>query len=211
MFAGLAALLLLGGCGDAPSSDPSPDAAAADAAPAPEAPMDTPTPDARPEEPAMSLYDLTVPSLEGEPVDLGAFRGRVAVVVNTASKCGLTPQYEGLQQLHETYKDQGVVILGFPSNDFMNQEPGDADDIRAFCTENFGVTFPMFAKVQTKDGEGQAEIYERLHAMTGELPSWNFSKYVISKDGTKATFFEPTVAPDAKELAEAIRTELDQS
>src|SRR5471030_3562094 len=109
--------------------------------------------------PAQSLYDLTVNSLDGKPVDLGQYKGHVVLVVNVASKCGFTPQYAGLEKLYLDYKDKGFVILGFPANDFGHQEPGTPEEIAAFCSSKFNVTFPMFEKVVTK-GAGQSPVYQ---------------------------------------------------
>lgn len=115
----------------------------------------------------MSFYELKTNTLDGKPADLAQYKGKVAVVVNTASACGYTPQYEGLEKLYEEMKDQGVVVLGFPSNDFGGQEPGTAEEIKKFCTLKFNVRFPMFEKVKTK-GEGQSPIYAFLAAKEGE-------------------------------------------
>src|SRR5581483_9849587 len=130
----------------------------------------------------MSLYDLNVHTLEGQSQPLAAYKGKVALVVNVASECGYTPQYTGLEKLYEDYKDKGFVLLGFPSNDFGAQEPGDAKQIREFCSTKFHVTFPMFEKVQTKGGPGQSPVYSLLASEKGE-PKWNFHKYLIGKDG----------------------------
>ena len=154
------------------------------------------------------IYGLQVQSLEGDAVALSQYRGQVALVVNTASKCGFTPQYEGLQTLYDRYQDQGFVVLGFPCNDFMGQEPGTAAEIRAFCTQEFGVTFPMFEKVSVKAGEEQSELYRTLGAATGTLPSWNFGKYLIGRDGQVEQFFGTRVAPSDADLIAAIEDAL---
>jgi glutathione peroxidase len=151
-----------------------------------------------------SFFSLKSTSLDGKPVDLKDYEGKVVLVVNVASKCGLTPQYEGLEKLYRELKDKDLVVIGFPSNDFGNQEPGTAEEIQSFCSTKYSVTFPMMAKVQTKSGEGQAEIYEFLGTRTGKLPGWNFSKYLIGRDGKTITFFDSKTRPDAKELREAI-------
>jgi glutathione peroxidase len=153
-------------------------------------------------EPSMSFYDLTANTLDGKPESLSDFKGKVLVVVNTASECGFTPQYAGLERLYEDYKDKGVVVLGFPSNDFGAQEPGTAEQIKTFCTTKFHVTFPMFEKVKTK-GEGQSPVYKFLTAKNGE-PKWNFHKYVVGKDGQVAAAFASAVKPDSEELKKAI-------
>ena len=152
---------------------------------------------------APSLYDLKTETLQGKPADLGAYRGKVTLVVNTASECGYTPQYEGLEQLHRELSPRGFAVLGFPSNDFGGQEPGSAREIAEFCKKNYGVTFPMFAKLSTRAGAGQSPIYTFLGA-SGNLPAWNFSKYVIGKDGRVVAFFPSAVTPDSAELRAAI-------
>jgi glutathione peroxidase len=152
--------------------------------------------------PAMSLYDLSVNTLEGEPQPLALYKGKVALVVNVASECGFTPQYQGLEKLYEAYKDKGLVLLGFPSNDFGSQEPGDGKQIRAFCSSKFHVTFPMFEKVKTK-GDGQSPVYAFLAAKNGE-PKWNFHKYLVGKDGTVIAAFPSAVEPDSAALKSAI-------
>lgn len=150
-----------------------------------------------------SLYDLKTSSLDGKPADLGAYRGKVAVVVNVASKCGFTPQYAGLEKLYAEMKDKDVVVLGFPSNDFGDQEPGTAEEIATFCRLTYGVSFPMFTKVVTKAGPDQSPVYGFLGA-SGNLPGWNFSKYVVDRKGRVVAFFPSKVTPDAPELRAAI-------
>jgi glutathione peroxidase len=154
-----------------------------------------------------SFYDLKTTTLDGKPADLGQYRGKVAVVVNVASQCGYTPQYDGLERLHREMKDKGVVLLGFPSNDFGGQEPGTAEEIATFCRTKYGVSFPMFAKLVTKAGPDQSPIYAWL-GKSGNLPAWNFSKYVIDRDGQVVAFFPSKVAPDAPELRGAIEDAL---
>ena len=124
-----------------------------------------------------SFYDLKTNALDGKPANLSQYKGKVSLVVNVASKCGYTPQYEGLEKLHAEMKGKGVNVLGFPSNDFGGQEPGTAEEIASFCKLTYGVTFPMFEKVVTKKGAAQSPIYTYLGA-SGNLPAWNFSKYV---------------------------------
>lgn len=157
-----------------------------------------------------SFYDLKTTKLDGTPVDLGEHRGKVALVVNVASKCGFTPQYTGLEQLWRDMKDKGVVVLGFPSNDFGGQEPGTAEEIATFCKTTYDVTFPLFSKLQTKAGQGQSPIYAWL-GESGDLPAWNFTKYVINKDGQVVAFFPSKVAPEAPELKAAIDKALSES
>ena len=154
-----------------------------------------------------SFYALSTSRLNGQPVDLKEYAGKVALVVNTASKCGFTPQYKGLQELYTDLSPRGFVILGFPSNDFGGQEPGTAEEIKSFCELNYKVTFPMFTKVVTKAGPDQSPIYTWL-GQSGNLPQWNFSKYVIGKDGHIVAFFPSKVTPDAPELRAAIESAL---
>lgn len=149
-----------------------------------------------------SFYDLKVNRLDGKPGDLARFKGKVAVVVNTASECGFTPQYEGLEKLYRSLKDQNVVVLGFPSNDFGGQEPGTPEQIQTFCKTKFGIDFPMFEKVKTK-GPDQSPVYAFLSKEHGE-PKWNFHKYVVGKDGRVVAAFPSKVTPDSKELRAAI-------
>jgi glutathione peroxidase len=150
----------------------------------------------------MSFYDLSANTLAGEPASFAQYTGKVLVVVNTASECGYTPQYAGLEKLYESYKDRGVLVLGFPSNDIGGQEPGSAEEIRTFCDKKYHVTFPMFAKVKTK-GEGQSPVYRFLAAGNG-APKWNFHKYVVGKDGQVRAAFPSAVKPDSAELKQAI-------
>ena len=150
-----------------------------------------------------SFYDLKTSYLDGKPADLSVFRGKVTLVVNVASKCGFTPQYEGLEKLNKELSGKGFSVLGFPSNDFGQQEPGTAQEIAQFCKLTYGVTFPMFAKVITKAGPDQSPIYKLLGS-TGHLPAWNFSKYVVGKDGQILAFFPSDVTPESAELRGAI-------
>ena len=155
-----------------------------------------------------SLYSLKTETLQGKPADLSAYRGKVTLVVNTASECGYTPQYEGLETLHKELSPKGFSVLGFPSNDFGGQEPGTAQQIAEFCRKNYGVTFPMFAKLSTRPGSGQSPIYAFLGA-SGNLPAWNFSKYVIGKDGKVVAVFPSAVDPESTELRAAIAKALN--
>jgi glutathione peroxidase len=150
-----------------------------------------------------SFYDLKTMSLDGKPADLAQYRGKVSLVVNVASKCGYTPQYEGLEALHKELKEKDFNVLGFPSNDFGGQEPGTAQEIATFCKLTYGVTFPMFEKVVTKSGAGQSPIYSFLGA-SGNLPAWNFSKYVVDKQGKIVAFFPSAVTPEDPALRAAI-------
>jgi glutathione peroxidase len=153
-----------------------------------------------------SLYDLQTQNLMGEPVDLGVYRGKVALVVNTASKCGLTPQYAGLEALYRELAPRGLVVLGFPSNDFLNQEPGTPAEIREFCDVNYQVTFPLFAKVRVK-GVERDPVYRLLTAELEE-PTWNFTKYLVDRQGRVVARFGPRSAPDGEALREAILAQL---
>lgn len=144
------------------------------------------------------FYDLKTRTLEGEPVELATYRGKVALVVNLASKCGLTSQYEGLEALYRELAPRGFVILGFPSNDFMGQEPGTPQEIRQFCSTNYDVTFPLFEKVKVK-GDDKCEIYRLLTADLKE-PDWNFTKYLVDPEGNVVTRFGPRVKPDDEDL-----------
>ena len=150
-----------------------------------------------------SFYDLKTQTLLGKPADLADYRGKVSLVVNVASYCGYTPQYKSLEQLHRELKDKGFAVLGFPSNDFGEQEPGTGEEIATFCRLTYDVTFPMFAKVVTKPGPDQSPVYKLLGA-TGHLPSWNFGKYLVGKDGKVRAFFPSDVTPDEPALRVAI-------
>ena len=150
-----------------------------------------------------SFYDLKTQTLLGKPADLGDYRGKVTLVVNVASYCGYTPQYKGLEALHRELKDKGFAVLGFPSNDFGDQEPGTGEEIATFCQRTYDVTFPMFSKVVTRAGRDQSPVYTYLGA-SGHLPAWNFSKYVIGKDGRVRAFFPSDVTPEDPALRRAI-------
>jgi glutathione peroxidase len=150
-----------------------------------------------------SFYDLKTMALDGKPGNLAQYKGRVSLVVNVASKCGYTPQYEGLEKLQREMKGKGFNVLGFPSNDFGGQEPGSAQEIATFCKLTYDVTFPMFEKLVTKRGADQSPIYAFL-GTSGKLPAWNFSKYVIDKQGRIAAFFPSEVTPEDPALRAAI-------
>lgn len=150
-----------------------------------------------------SFYDIQTLSLDGKPGNLAQYKGKVSLVVNVASKCGFTPQYEGLEQLQREMKGKGFNVLGFPSNDFGGQEPGTAQEIATFCRLTYDVTFPMFEKVVTRKGAGQSPIYAFLGA-SGKLPAWNFSKYVVDKQGKVVAFFPSEVTPEDPALRAAI-------
>jgi glutathione peroxidase len=158
--------------------------------------------------PVSSFYELKTSYLDGKPADLGVFRGKVTLAVNVASKCGFTPQYEGLEKLNRELAPKGFAVLGFPSNDFGGQEPGTAQEIAQFCKLTYDVTFPMFEKLVTKPGKAQSPIYQFL-GTSGHLPAWNFSKYVIGKDGKIVAFFPSDVTPESPELRGAIAKALE--
>ena len=149
------------------------------------------------------MYDLKTETLQGQPADLAAYRGKVTLVVNVASQCGYTPQYAGLEKLHRELSPKGFSVLGFPSNDFGEQEPGTPQQIAEFCRKNYDVTFPMFAKLSTRPGPNQSPVYKLLGG-SGNLPAWNFSKYVVGGDGRVLAFFPSEVTPDSPELRNAI-------
>lgn len=177
------------------------------------------------------VYDIPVQKISGEDTSLAEFKGKVLLVVNVASKCGLTPQYEGLESLYEQYRGQGLVIAGFPANDFKSQEPGTNDEIQSFCTSNFGVKFPMFSKL-TVVGAQKHPLYAALIAAQPKAVSvsavpfaetlkgygietnsepevlWNFEKFLLSRKGEVVKRFAPDTAPDAPELIAAIEAEL---
>jgi glutathione peroxidase len=154
-----------------------------------------------------SFYDIETKALDGKPGNLAQFKGKVALVVNVASKCGNTPQYAGLEKLYREMKPKGVVVLGFPSNDFGGQEPGTAEEIATFCKTTYDVSFPLFEKGVTKAGPTQSPIYQYLGA-GGSLPRWNFAKYVVGKDGKVVQFFDSKVQPDSPEIKAAIEKAL---
>jgi glutathione peroxidase len=148
----------------------------------------------------MNAYDFNATSLDGQPVDLQRYRGKALLIVNTASACGFTPQYQGLEALQRRYADQGLVVLGFPCNQFGHQEPGDEAAIGAFCEKNYGVTFPMFAKVDV-NGDDAHPLFRFLK---GEAPGvlgteavkWNFTKFLVNREGAVVTRYAPTTKPE---------------
>jgi glutathione peroxidase len=159
-----------------------------------------------------SALNFQMKSLDGKPIDLSKYQGKVVLIVNVASKCGLTPQYKGLEELHEKYADKGLAILGFPANEFGKQEPGTDKEISEFCTKNYGVKFDMFSKIVVK-GDGQCDLYKFLTSeetdpkFPGDI-KWNFEKFLIDRQGNIVNRFAPTVKPDAPQLLEAIEAEL---
>lgn len=158
------------------------------------------------------FYDFIVDDIDGNPTALHQFKGKVVLVVNVASKCGYTPQYEGLQKLYDKYRDEGLVILGFPANNFNGQEPGTEEEIKRFCRLNYGVEFPMFSKVSVK-GEDQHELFKYLTSLenpdfTGDI-KWNFEKFLIDRNGNLVRRFRSAVKPESEEMIAAISKELD--
>jgi glutathione peroxidase len=153
-----------------------------------------------------SLYALRAKRIDGTDVALSEWAGKVVLIVNTASECGYTPQYEGLQALHAKYASRGFAVLGFPSNDFGGQEPGTSQQIATFCKTRFGVTFPMFEKVKTKGAEA-SPVYALLGKAKGE-PKWNFHKYLVDKKGNPVAGWPSSVTPESPELARAIEAAL---
>ncbi len=145
--------------------------------------------------------------IDGTPEKLEAYKGKVVLLVNTASRCGLTPQYEGLEALYRAHKDAGLVVLGFPANNFMGQEPGTNKEIAAFCAEKFEVTFPMFEKISVK-GEDAHPLYKQLASLpepAGGEPSWNFTKYLVDREGRVVRRFDPRVSPDDEKLVAEVK------
>jgi glutathione peroxidase len=181
-----------------------------------------------------SIYDIPLKKIDGEPASLGEYKGRVVLVVNVASKCGLTPQYEGLEKLYERLEPQGLVVAGFPANDFKAQEPGTNEEIQSFCSLNYGVKFPLFSKI-TVTGPEKHPLYAGLIAAQPAATSvndpswrekltgwgvpvlaepellWNFEKFLVSRAGKVVKRFAPDTAADAPELLEAIQGELEKS
>lgn len=151
---------------------------------------------------ASSVHDFEMKSISGDEVSLADYQGKVLLMVNVASRCGFTPQYEGLQALHERYKDKGVVVMGFPANNFGGQEPGSDAEIKTFCSRTYGVDFPMFSKISVK-GADKHPLYQYLTAGGEEVP-WNFTKFLVGKDGKVIKRFAPDVEPMAGELTSAI-------
>lgn len=158
---------------------------------------------------ASSVHDFTVKSLEGGEVDLSKYKGKVLLVVNVASECGATPQYAQLQQLHEQYGDKGLVVMGFPCNQFGSQEPGSAQEIRTFCTREYAVKFPMFAKIDV-NGDETAPLYAFLKNDADDHRNigWNFEKFLVGKDGKVAARFSTRTKPDAPEVVKLLEEEL---
>jgi glutathione peroxidase len=161
---------------------------------------------------AHSIYDFTMKSIDGQPVKLKSYRGKVVLLVNVASKCGFTPQYAGLEAVYEKYKDQGLVIVGVPANNFMQQEPGTNEEIKKFCSNKYNVTFPMMAKVSVL-GDDETPLYKFLTdksanpTIAGDI-KWNFTKFLFDRNGHPVARFEPPVKPDSPEVTAAIESTL---
>ncbi len=159
---------------------------------------------------ASSIYEFTLNSIDGKPLPIADFKGKVILIVNVASKCGYTPQYKELEAVYEKYKDQGFVILGFPANNFMGQEPGTNQEIKTFCSRTYGVKFPLYTKISIK-GSDQAPLYQFLTdpaTKTGGEIKWNFTKFLAGRDGKIIARFETPVKPDAPEVIAAIEKAL---
>jgi glutathione peroxidase len=160
---------------------------------------------------ASNVLEFTLNSIDGKPATLSHYQGKVVMIVNVASKCGYTPQYSALEAIYEKYKDQGFVILGFPANNFGEQEPGTNEEIKTFCSRKYSVTFPMYSKISVK-GDDQAPLYAYLTketgpGITGEI-KWNFTKFLVDRDGKVVQRFEPAVTPDSQEVTAAIEKQL---
>jgi glutathione peroxidase len=161
-----------------------------------------------------SALDFQVKSIDGKAVDLGVYRGKVLLIVNVASKCGLTPQYEQLQALYKKYEPRGFAVLAFPCNQFGQQEPGTPDEIKQFCKVNYGVTFPLFEKIEV-NGDGATPLYKYLTSLQtkpsgpGKI-TWNFEKFVVGRDGQVVARFAPRTKPDDPELLKVIEAELEK-
>ncbi len=166
-------------------------------------------------EPAMtpseykSVYDFTMKNIDGKDIKLSSYKGKVLLIVNVASRCGYTPQYEGLQKLYTTYKDKGLVILGFPANNFKEQEPGSNEEIKEFCSLKYGVSFPLFSKISVK-GDDKHPLYKYLteNPENGGEITWNFNKFLVSKDGKVLAHFSQKDKPEDPKMAEAIEAAL---
>jgi glutathione peroxidase len=157
------------------------------------------------------LYGFTLNSIDGKPAPLADYKGKVVLIVNVASRCGYTPQYSALEAVYEKYKSQGFVILGFPANNFGAQEPGTNEEIKTFCSRKYNVSFPMYSKISVK-GDDQAPLYAYLTKETGTGIAgdikWNFTKFLVDRNGNVVQRFEPAITPDSKDVTEAIEKQL---
>lgn len=161
---------------------------------------------------ASSVYDFTLPSIDGTPSPLSAYQGKVLLLVNVASKCGFTPQYKGLEALYEKYKDRGLVVIGFPANNFGAQEPGTNDEIKTFCSRTYHVSFPMYSKISVK-GDDKAPLYRFLtdksaNPGTGGEIGWNFTKFLVDRHGKVVARFDSAITPESPELTSAVEQAL---
>jgi glutathione peroxidase len=156
---------------------------------------------------AASIYDFAMDSIQGQPVPLSEYKGKVALVVNVASRCGYTPQYTALEATYRKYKDRGFVVLGFPANNFKSQEPGTNAEIQEFCKRTYDVTFPMFSKISVL-GEDKAPLYKYLTSQMGSEIEWNFTKFLVDGDGKVLARFPSKVTPDSPEVTAAIEKAL---
>jgi glutathione peroxidase len=161
---------------------------------------------------ASNVYEFTMNSIDGQPMPLQNFHGKVMLIVNVASKCGFTPQYEGLEAVYEKYKDQGFVIVGFPANNFMAQEPGTNEEIKTFCSTKYNVKFPLYSKISVK-GDDKAPLYQFLtdtnaNPKTGGEIKWNFTKFLVDRNGKVIARFESPVKPESPEVTTAIEKAL---
>ena len=161
---------------------------------------------------ASSVLEYTMKSIDGKPAPLAAYKGKVVLLVNVASRCGYTPQYEGLETVYRKYKDQGLVVLGFPANNFGGQEPGTDEEIKTFCSSKYNVTFPMYSKISVK-GADKAPLYQFLtdpaaNPSTGGEIKWNFTKFLVDKNGKVIARFEPAVTPESPNVTGAIEKAL---
>jgi len=161
---------------------------------------------------AKSIYDFTMNSIDGQPVSLKSYKGKVVLLVNVASKCGFTPQYAGLESLYEKYKDRGFVIVGVPANNFAQQEPGTNEEIKTFCSRKYNVSFPLMSKVSVL-GEDKSPLYRYLTDKSSDPKfggdiKWNFTKFLFDRNGNPVARFEPAVTPDSPEVQAAVETAL---
>ena len=156
---------------------------------------------------ASSVHEFTLPSIDGAPTPLSAYKDKVVLIVNVASQCGYTPQYAGLEKLYEKYKDQGLVVLGFPANNFGAQEPGRDAEIKTFCSRNYHVTFPMYSKISVAGGD-KAPLYKFLTSANGGEIKWNFTKFLVDGNGKVIARFESDVEPDSADLVGAVEKAL---
>jgi len=217
----VAAAVLVAGCrGDEKAkpetqADPEAERKATEAPPSPAKPATQETPTMAASSVSPAIWETPIKTLDGKPTTLGAYKGKALLVVNVASKCGLTPQYTQLEDLQKKYESQGFTVLGFPCNQFGGQEPGSAEEIKEFCSTTYGVTFPLMEKIDVNGG-GRHPIYQELTQVAdagghqGDI-RWNFEKFVISADGTSVTRFDPRTKPDDPKVVAAIEQALPRN